>query len=60
MKAKQIEKTIKADGWYRIKGNSGSHRQYKHSTKIGKVTIPWHNKDIPLGTVKNILRQAGL
>ncbi|MCL1986881.1 MAG: type II toxin-antitoxin system HicA family toxin [Firmicutes bacterium] len=50
MKPKQIEKIVKADGWYRVKSNGGSHRQYKHDTKTGKVTIPWHNKDLPQGT----------
>ncbi|MCL2203969.1 MAG: type II toxin-antitoxin system HicA family toxin [Defluviitaleaceae bacterium] len=62
MKFKEIEKFIKSDGWYRIKAKSGtSHRQYKHPTKSGKVTIAYHGSDeIPLGTVNNILRQAGL
>jgi predicted RNA binding protein YcfA (HicA-like mRNA interferase family) len=59
---KQIEKIIKADGWYRLKITSGSsHRQYKHPTKPGKVTIAYHAKAIiPLGTINNILKQAGL
>jgi len=57
----QIEKIIKADGWYKIKSNSGSHRQYKHPTKKGKVTIAYHGNDtIPPGTINSILRQAGL
>ena len=61
MTFKQIEKIIKADGWYRIKSNSGSHRQYKHDTKKGKITIQYHGSgDIPQGTINNILRQAGL
>jgi len=61
MKFKQIEKIVKADGWYQIKSNSGSHRQYKHPTKPGKVTIAYHAaEDIPPGTVNKILKQAGL
>ena len=62
LKFKQIEKIIIADGWYRIKTKSGtSHRQYKHPTKPGKVTIAYHNTaDIPPGTINNILKQAGL
>ena len=58
---RQIEKIIKADGWYKIKSNSGSHRQYKHPIKKGKVTIAYHASDeIPPGTINSILRQAGL
>ena len=61
MTFRQIEKIIKADGWYRIKSNSGSHMQYKHPTKTGKVTIAYHGNDtIPLGTISRILKQAGL
>jgi len=60
MKVREVEKIIKADGWYETKSNSGSHKQYKHDTKKGKVTIPNHNGDIPPGTLNSILRQAGL
>ena len=38
----------------------GSHRQYKHPTFPGRVTIPHPNKDLPRGTVQSILKQAGL
>jgi predicted RNA binding protein YcfA (HicA-like mRNA interferase family) len=38
VKARDIEKKVLADGWYRIK--SKGHRQYKHPTKKGRVTIP--------------------
>ena len=61
MTFRQIEKIIKADGWYEIKSNSGSHRQYKHPTKKEKVTIAYHASDIiPPGTINRILKQAGL
>jgi len=61
MTFRQIEKIVKADGWYRIKSNGGSHRQYRHPTKKGKVTIAYHASDtIPPGTISNILKQAGL
>lgn len=60
MNFKQIEKLIIHDGWY-LAATHGSHCQYKHHHKKGKVTIPKHGKkDIPLKTVKSILRQAGL
>jgi predicted RNA binding protein YcfA (HicA-like mRNA interferase family) len=60
--AKQIEKLIKKDGWKLI-GQNGSHRQYKHDSKPGKVTIPWHKNgkaDLRLPTEKSIKRQAGI
>ncbi|SIR77566.1 Predicted RNA binding protein YcfA, dsRBD-like fold, HicA-like mRNA interferase family [Moraxella cuniculi DSM 21768] len=58
--SKAVIKLIKADGWYEVKSNSGSHRQFRHPTKKGKVTVPHPRKDIPLPTVKSIMRQAGL
>ena len=54
-----MEKIILDDGWV-FKEQVGSHRHYTHPTKPGKVTIPFHNKDIPKGTENSILKQAGL
>lgn len=59
MKFREVEKLLKEDGWYQVK-QKGSHHQYKHPTKPGKVTIPEHAGDIHMDTVKSILRQAGL
>jgi len=59
MTAKEIEKILKDDGWYFV-SSKGSHNQYKHPSKHGKVTIPNHRGDIPIGTAKAILKQAGL
>lgn len=59
MRAIELEKILLKDGWYVVK-QVGSHRHYKHPTKPGKVTIPIHRGDIDKGTVKSILRQAGL
>ena len=59
MKAKELEKLIKKDGWY-LKKQVGSHRQYKHPTKPGKVTIPFHTGDLDIVTANSILKQAGL
>lgn len=58
-KARELERMILADGWT-FKSQEGSHRHYVHETKPGKVTIPFHGKDIPKGTENAILRQAGL
>lgn len=59
MKALEVEKLILKDGWYFV-NQVGSHRQYKHTTKPGKVTIPFHRGDLDKGTANSILKQAGL
>ncbi len=52
-------KLIEEEGWQlaRIKG---SHHHYKHPIRKGLVTVPHPKKDIPIGTVKSILKQAGI
>lgn len=60
MRAREILKKLKADGWYEVE-QRGSHVQLKHPSKPGKVTVPDHgSKDIPTGTLKQIMKQAGL
>ena len=55
----EMERLILADGWI-FKSQTGSHRYYIHSTKPGKVTIPFHSKELPKGTENSILKQAEL
>lgn len=59
MKVKELERMILKDGWYAV-AQKGSHKQYKHPVKKGKVTIPIHNGDVNIDTAKSILRQAGI
>ena len=59
MNSKVLIKNIKEDGWFLV-NVVGSHQQFKHPTKKGKVTIPHPKKDLPIGTVHSILKQAGL
>jgi predicted RNA binding protein YcfA (HicA-like mRNA interferase family) len=60
MKVKELIKRIEADGWVEAR-QRGSHRQYKHPTKPGTVTISGKpNIDVPPGTLNNVLKQAGL
>ncbi|MGN0651236.1 MAG: type II toxin-antitoxin system HicA family toxin [Oscillospiraceae bacterium] len=59
MTFKELEKLLKADGW-ELKETRGSHFQYTHPSKPGKVTVPNHKGDIPKGTANSILKQAGL
>jgi predicted RNA binding protein YcfA (HicA-like mRNA interferase family) len=60
VKFREMIGLIEQDGW-QLSRQRGSHRQYSHPTKPGKVTIAGHpNKDVPKGTAANILRQARL
>jgi predicted RNA binding protein YcfA (HicA-like mRNA interferase family) len=59
MKAKEVLKLLKDDGWYED-SQKGSHLQLRHPEKPGKVTVPIHSGDIPKGTIHGILKQAGL
>ena len=59
MKSLDLIKMIAADGWYEVRVK-GSHHHFKHPTKEGLVTVPHPKKDLPIGTVNNILKQAGL
>jgi predicted RNA binding protein YcfA (HicA-like mRNA interferase family) len=53
-------KRIETDGWFLI-ATKGSHRQYKHPTKLGRVTIAGQpNHDLAAGTLNSILKQARL
>ena len=60
MKVREAIKLIEEDGWV-LSRTRGSHRQYKHPSKPGLVTIPGKlAKDLPVGLQRSILRQAGL
>lgn len=60
MKVRDIIKLIEEDGWY-IVAAKGSHRQYKHPVKVGRVTIAGHpNDDLAPGTLNSIFKQAKL
>jgi len=60
MKVRDVIKMMEADGWY-LAATKGSHRQYKHPSKTGRVTIAGHpNDDLAPGTLNSILKQARL
>jgi predicted RNA binding protein YcfA (HicA-like mRNA interferase family) len=60
MKVRDVLSLLAEDGWVQV-DQEGSHRQFKHPTKRGKVTVPGHpGDDLAPGTLRNILRQAGL
>lgn len=60
MKIKEIIKLIESDGWFQV-AQRGSHRQYKHLERPGRVTIAGKlSDDIDKGTLNSILKQAKL
>ena len=60
LKVGEIIRMLEADGWYLVT-TAGSHRQYKHPTKPGRVTVAGKpSSDLPPGTERSILKQAGL
>ncbi len=59
MRFREVEKILLADGW-RLKSVRGSHCQYVHGVKLGKVTVPNHSGDLSLATVESIFTQAGI
>jgi len=60
MKVREAIRLIEQDGWYLV-ATRGSHRQYKHRSKPGRVTVAGKpSDDLAPGTLNSILKQAGL
>ena len=58
MNSKQVIKQLEADGWFLVRSR-GSHHQFKHPSKPGLVTVKHPDRDIPVGTLQSIRKQAG-
>jgi predicted RNA binding protein YcfA (HicA-like mRNA interferase family) len=60
MKISEILRMLQADGWLLV-ATRGSHRQYKHPVKPGRVTVPGKpSDDVAPGTLNSIMKQSGL
>jgi predicted RNA binding protein YcfA (HicA-like mRNA interferase family) len=60
MQVKEVIKLLREDGWFHV-ATRGSHRQYKHPAKQGRVTVPGKpSDDLAPGTLNSILKQASL
>jgi predicted RNA binding protein YcfA (HicA-like mRNA interferase family) len=57
--SRDVLAALKADGWQEV-AQKGSHVQLKHPVKAGRVTVPHPKRDLPLGTLKGVERQAGI
>ncbi|MGG6237250.1 type II toxin-antitoxin system HicA family toxin [Nodosilinea sp. AN01ver1] len=58
MRSSDIISKLKKDGWI-LNNVRGSHQQFKHPAYPGRVTVPHPKKDLPIGTVRSIFKQAG-
>jgi predicted RNA binding protein YcfA (HicA-like mRNA interferase family) len=60
VKVRDLIRELERDGWLQIR-QVGSHRQFRHPTKPGTVTVPGGlGDDLAKGTVGSVVRQAGL
>lgn len=59
MDSRAIIAALLQDGWEQV-AQKGSHCQFKHPTKPGRVTVPHPKRDLPVGTLRSIEKQAGL
>ena len=58
MNSREVIARLKQDGW-ELAHIRGSHHQFRHPEKPGRVTVPHPKRDLPVGTLRNIYRQAG-
>jgi predicted RNA binding protein YcfA (HicA-like mRNA interferase family) len=59
VKSSELIKLLNRAGWEEV-AVRGSHHQFKHPQRPGRVTVPHPKKDLPIGTIAAILKQAGL
>jgi predicted RNA binding protein YcfA (HicA-like mRNA interferase family) len=59
MDSREIIAKLRLDGWYEV-GQTGSHKQFRHPSKPGRVTVPHPVKDMKIGTLKSIQAQSGV
>ena len=59
MNSKEIIKILEQNGWSLV-AVKGSHSQFKHPDKKGRVTVPHPKRDFAIGTLKSIFKQAGI
>ncbi len=57
--SREVIRRLQADGWYEVR-QVGSHKQFRHSTKSGLVTVNHPVKDMKIGTLKSIEKQSGV
>lgn len=58
VKPKVVLKALQKEGWF-VHHKVGSHHQLKNPERPGKVTVPFHNRDLRRATLKRVIDQAG-
>lgn len=59
MNSKELIKRLESDGWL-LRGVKGSHHIYTHPLRVGHISVPHPKKDLGIGLVQKLLKQAGL
>ena len=59
MNSKELLKLLERDGWI-MRNSKGSHHIFKHPVKTGHITVPHPKKDLGVGLVQKLLKQAGI
>ena len=59
LNSRDVIRELRRDGWYEV-NQVGSHKQFRHDTKSGRVTVPHPKRDIPIGTLKSIEKRDGI
>ena len=57
MNSKELIKSLEKDGWV-LRGSKGSHHVFNHRHKAGHITVPHPKKDLGIGLVQKLLKQA--
>jgi predicted RNA binding protein YcfA (HicA-like mRNA interferase family) len=57
MNSKELIKVLEKDGWA-LRGSKGSHHIFHHSFKSGHIVVPHPKKDLGVGLVQKVLKQA--
>lgn len=59
MNSREVIRRLEAEGWFEV-AQRGSHKQFRHPDKPGRVTVPHPSREIPIGTLRSIERQSGV
>jgi predicted RNA binding protein YcfA (HicA-like mRNA interferase family) len=59
MNSREIIRRLQRDGWFEV-AQAGSHKQFKHPVRPGRVTVVYPRRDVPEGTLGSIEKQSGL
>lgn len=59
MNSREVIRKLEENGWREV-AQRGSHEQFRHPDRSGRVTVPHPSRDIPIGTLRSIERQSGV